>query len=83
MEYHGKLYGKKGRYQIPLTMTTDDVHAIEAENVRLKESLGHIHSILNERDAKGEDLQLGSTAFKSCLRWSKQNDQAQAPKEAK
>jgi hypothetical protein len=35
-----------------------------------REALKHVHSILSEKREQGRDLKLGSTAFKSCLRWS-------------
>ena len=39
MEYIGKLYGKIGRRQIPLTLTSEDVDALERENKALKYEL--------------------------------------------
>lgn len=71
MQYHGKLYGKgHGKTYFPLVLTSEDVDKMETENAQMREALGHIRSILTEKDEHGKDLELGSTAFKSCLRWS-------------
>ena len=42
MQYRGKLYGKIGRRQIPLTMTSDDVDAMEAHLKRITQSLQNV-----------------------------------------
>jgi hypothetical protein len=39
MEYTGKLYGKIGRRQIPLTLTSEDVDKLERQNKALKYEL--------------------------------------------
>lgn len=36
----------------------------------LRQRLDHIHSIMSEKDKNGEDLEIGSTSFKSVRRWS-------------
>ncbi len=40
MEYHGKLYGKVGRRQIPLTFTSEDVDRLEKERDEAKKLIG-------------------------------------------
>lgn len=35
-----------------------------------EEALGHIAAIMREKDENGEDLLIGSTAWKSVIRWS-------------
>jgi len=44
MQYHGKLYGKIGRHQIPLKLTSEDVDRLEAENAKLREILGRLQN---------------------------------------
>ena len=48
----------------------------DKENAALKEALSHINAILTEKDSRGEDLEIGSTAFISCLRWSEPTESA-------
>ena len=44
---------------------------LECERNEAITALRHIHQILAGKDELGQDLMLGSTAFKSCLRWSR------------
>ena len=55
MKYSGKLYGKSGRHLIPLTLTSDDVDAMESERDQYKAALEYIaHAGLSARHCEDE-----------------------------
>lgn len=47
MNYTGKLYGKIGRRQIPLTLTSDDVDWMEKRIEELEDALNHLYHYTN------------------------------------
>lgn len=46
------------------------IEAAVTELGECRSALKHIHNIVSGKDAKGEDLEVGSTAMKSVLRWA-------------
>ena len=49
------------------------IEAVVTELEECMEALKHIHSIVTEKEANGEDLEIGSTAMKSVLSWARTN----------
>lgn len=53
-----------------LRAAQDRIRELSAELEGLERRLAHVHGILAQKDADGEDLGVGSTLFISCLRHS-------------
>lgn len=66
MEYHGKLYGKVGRRQIPLTLTSDDVDRMTDDLATAKkliaQYLKHRGHVAEELIAEKMEAFLGENA---------------------
>lgn len=81
MEYHGKLYGKVGRRQIPLTLTSEDVDRLEKERDAFKAELENIANAsmrkweMNNDDFLSEFQAWAQNRARHAL--SKANDQIQ------
>jgi hypothetical protein len=51
-------------------VAASEIEKLQHENARLREALGHISSIMEEKNAQSLDLEVGSTSYKSVRRWA-------------